>query len=121
MLSLVKELFGIFTRSQLRRLVMLQSLMVLMAFAEIGGVSGFSWWWSRTRTFWIAAISLANSTKSAACGSRNKGQIDRIADHGGEHFADRDIAAGVQEMLEVDQRDPGPGLWGELTDEFVTK
>ena len=48
-------------------------------------------------------------------------QIDRIADHSGEHFADGDIAAGVQEMLEVDQRDPGPGLWAELTDEFVTK
>jgi len=39
MFSLVQELFGVFTRSQLRRLLMLQSLMVLMAFAEIGGVS----------------------------------------------------------------------------------
>lgn len=39
MFLLVKDLFGIFTRSQLKRLVMLQSLMVLMAFAEIGGVS----------------------------------------------------------------------------------
>lgn len=39
MFSLLKELFGIFTRSQLRRLLMLQSLMILMAFAEIGGVS----------------------------------------------------------------------------------
>ena len=39
MFLLVQELFGVFTRSQLRRLLMLQSLMVLMAFAEIGGVS----------------------------------------------------------------------------------
>jgi len=39
MFLLVQDLFSIFTRSQLRRLLMLQSLMVLMAFAEIGGVS----------------------------------------------------------------------------------
>jgi ABC-type multidrug transport system fused ATPase/permease subunit len=39
MFLLVQQLFGVFTRSQLRRLLMLQSLMVLMAFAEIGGVS----------------------------------------------------------------------------------
>lgn len=39
MFSLLKELFGIFTGSQLRRLLMLQSLMILMAFAEISGVS----------------------------------------------------------------------------------
>lgn len=39
MFLLVQDLFSIFTRSQLRRLLMLQALMVLMAFAEIGGVS----------------------------------------------------------------------------------
>lgn len=39
MFLLVQELFGVFTRSQLRRLLMLQSLMVLMAFAEVGGVT----------------------------------------------------------------------------------
>jgi ABC-type multidrug transport system fused ATPase/permease subunit len=39
MFLLVQDLFSIFTRSQRRRLLMLQALMVLMAFAEIGGVS----------------------------------------------------------------------------------
>lgn len=39
MFSLLRDLFGIFTRSQLRRLLLLQSLMVFMAFAEIAGVS----------------------------------------------------------------------------------
>lgn len=39
MFLLLRELFGIFTRGQLKRLLLLQLLMILMAFAEIGGVT----------------------------------------------------------------------------------
>lgn len=39
MFLLLRELFDIFTRAQLKRLLLLQLLMILMAFAEIGGVT----------------------------------------------------------------------------------